>query len=184
MSNVKVIPGVVLKTRFVISGRGDFKNYVDYVDREETKSEKQLNEKMFSLYQDYMGNSEKTSSLFTEKSNRLSESEKKQLKDLFKTAQENNSIMWQDVISFRNDWLEEHGIYDVKTKTLDEEKLMNVTRISMKEMMKREGIDKTAVWSGAIHYNTDNIHIHIATVEPYPTRDRGKRKPTHSMERS
>jgi len=177
MSNVKVVPGVVLRTRFVIPGRSDFKNYVDYVDREEAKSEKQLNEKMFSLYQDYMGNSEKTSSLFTEKSDRLSELEKKQLKDLFKTAQENNSIMWQDVISFRNDWLEEHGIYDAKTKTLDEEKLMNVTRLSMKEMMKREGIDKTAIWSGAIHYNTDNIHIHIATVEPYPTRERGKRKP-------
>lgn len=177
MSSVKVVPGVVLRTRFVLSGRSDFKNYVDYVDREEAKNEKQLNEKMFSLYQDYMGNSEKTSSLFTEKSNRLSELEKKQLKNLFKTAQENNSIMWQDVISFRNDWLEEHGIYDAKTKTLDEEKLMNATRLSMKEMMKREGIDKTAIWSGAIHYNTDNIHIHIATVEPYPTRERGKRKP-------
>ncbi|WP_033799789.1 MobP2 family relaxase, partial [Bacillus pseudomycoides] len=32
------------------------------------------------------------------------------------------------------------------------------------------------VWSGAIHYNTDNLHIHVATVEPFPTRDRGKRK--------
>src|SRR5699024_10985269 len=25
--------------------------------------------------------------------------------------------------------------------------------------------------TASLHYNTDNIHVHIATVEPYPTRD-------------
>lgn len=29
-----------------------------------------------------------------------------------------------------------------------------------------------AIWSGAIHYNTDNIHIHIAIVEEYPKREK------------
>ncbi|ODV56322.1 hypothetical protein BG258_10620 [Lysinibacillus fusiformis] len=28
----------------------------------------------------------------------------------------------------------------------------------------------SAVWSAAIHYNTDNLYVHIATVEPIPTR--------------
>lgn len=50
--------------------------------------------------------------------------------------------------------------------------------LSDERNVKREKIEHTAVWSGAIHYNTDNIHIHIATVEPYPTRERGKRKQT------
>ncbi|MDR7247238.1 putative transcriptional regulator [Priestia megaterium] len=54
---------------------------------------------------------------------------------------------------------------------------MEITRQSMKEMLKRERLDQSAIWSAAIHYNTDNIHIHVATVEPHPTRDRGKRKP-------
>lgn len=58
---MEVVPGVVLKTRFVMPSRSDFKNYVD---REEAKSEKHLNEKMFSLYQEYMDHAEKTSSLF------------------------------------------------------------------------------------------------------------------------
>jgi len=47
----------------------------------------------------------------------------------------------------------------------------------MKEMLKRERLNESAVWSAAIHYNTGNIYIHIATVEPQPTRERGKRKP-------
>ncbi|PEM44005.1 MobP2 family relaxase [Bacillus toyonensis] len=172
-----VTPGVVLKTKFVLPSSDAFQNYIDYVDREEAKNEVKLNPKMFETYQDYMGNIEKTSALFTEHVNRLTESEKKSLKEMFKTAHENGSIMWQDVISFHNPWLEEQGIYDEKTKTLDEKKLMDVTRLAMKEMQKREGIEKSSIWSAAIHFNTDNIHIHVATVEPFPTRERGKRKP-------
>lgn len=172
-----VTPGVVLKTKFVLASSDAFQNYIDYVDREEAKSEVKLNPKMFETYQDYMENSEKTSALFTEHANRLTESEKKSLKEMFKTAHENGSIMWQDVISFHNPWLEKQGIYDEKTKTLDEKKLMDVTRLAMKEMQKREGLEKSSIWSAAIHFNTDNIHIHVATVEPFPTRERGKRKP-------
>ncbi|WP_342719899.1 MobP2 family relaxase (plasmid) [Bacillus paramycoides] len=172
-----VTPGVVLKTKFVLPSSDVFQNYIDYVDREEAKSEVKLNPKMFETYQDYMGNSEKTSALFTEQANRLTESEKKSLKEMFKTAHENGSIMWQDVISFHNPWLEKQGIYDEKTKTLDEKKLMDVTRLAMKEMQKRKGLEKSSIWSAAIHFNTDNIHIHVATVEPFPTRERGKRKP-------
>lgn len=85
--------------------------------------------------------------------------------------------MWQDVITFHNPWLQENGLYDAHTHTVDEKKLMEITRQSMKEMLKRERLNKSAVWSAAIHYNTGNIHIHIATVEPQPTRERGKRKP-------
>lgn len=172
-----VTPGVVLKTKFVLPSNDALQNYIEYVDREEAKSEVKLNEKMFSLYQDYMGNPEKTSALFTEHSNRLTESDKRAVKEMFKTAHENGSIMWQDVISFHNPWLEEQGIYDAKTKTVDEKKLMDVTRLAMKEMQKREGLEKSSTWSAAIHYNTGNVHIHVATVEPYPTRERGKRKP-------
>ncbi|PGW44994.1 MobP2 family relaxase [Bacillus thuringiensis] len=172
-----VTPGAILKTKFVLPSSDAFQNYIDYVDREEAKSEVKLNPKMFETYQDYMGDSEKTSALFMEHANRLTESEKKSLKEMFKTAHENGSIMWQDVISFHNPWLEKQGIYDEKTKTLDEKKLMDVTRLAMKEMQKREGVEKSSIWSAAIHFNMDNIHIHVATVEPFPTRERGKRKP-------
>lgn len=64
--------------------------------------------------------------------------------------------MWQDVITFHNPWLQENGLYDAHTHTVDEKKLMEITRQSMKEMLKRERLDQLAVWSAAIHYNTDN----------------------------
>ncbi|WP_394549130.1 MobP2 family relaxase [Priestia aryabhattai] len=177
MSTSSVIPGVVLKTKFVTSDKKAFQDYVDYVDRDEAKKEREVHEKLFTLYQDYMDNPDKTSSLFTQQSNHLNDVEKKQLKKLFEKAQKNNSIMWQDVITFHNPWLQENGLYDANTHTVDEKKLMEITRQSMKEMLKRERLNESAVWSAAIHYNTGNIHIHIATVEPQPTRERGKRKP-------
>ncbi|MEK4721248.1 MobP2 family relaxase [Priestia sp. FSL W8-0524] len=177
MSASTVTPGVVLKTKFVTSNLKVYKEYVDYVDREDAKKEYGAHEKLFTLYQDYLANPDKTSSLFTDQSNQLNGQEKKQLKKLFEKAQKNNSIMWQDVITFHNPWLQENGLYDADTHTVDEKKLMEITRQSMKEMLKRERLNKSAVWSAAIHYNTGNIHIHIATVEPQPTRERGKRKP-------
>lgn len=36
-------------------------------------------------------------------------------------------------------------------------------------MLVNEGLEN-AVWSGAIHYNTDNLHVHVAVVEPVPQR--------------
>ena len=43
-------------------------------------------------------------------------------------------------------------------------------------MLKKEELIDSAIWSAAIHYNTDNIHIHIATVQTKNFRERGKRK--------
>ncbi|KNH10607.1 hypothetical protein ACS78_28250, partial [Priestia megaterium] len=176
MTVASLTPGVVLKTKFITANQKAFQEYVEYVDREEAQKE-ESHEQRFSHYHDYMDNPEKTSALFTKQSDQLNKEEKQHLKFLFETAQKNQSIMWQDVITFHNPWLEENGLYDARTHTVNEQKLMHVTRQSMEEMLKREKLDQSAVWSAAIHYNTQNIHIHIATVEPDPTRKRGKRKP-------
>ncbi|MGG4385273.1 MobP2 family relaxase [Priestia megaterium] len=177
INRTNIVPGVVVKTKFITSHHKAFQQYVEYVDRDEAKQEDRSVAHSFSLYQDYMGNPDKTSSLFTHKYDRLTEEQKAKLKESFEEAQKNNSIMWQDVITFHNPWLQENGLYDADTHTVDEKKIMDITRQSMKEMLKRERLNESAVWSAAIHYNTGNIHIHIATVEPQPTRERGKRKP-------
>ncbi len=70
---------------------------------------------------------------------------KNRLKEAFKKAQKNKSVLWQDVISFNNGWLERHGIYDSKTKTLDEEKLKDVTRKAMDVMTTKERLRDTAI---------------------------------------
>ena len=79
--------------------------------------------------------------------------------------------MWQTVISFDNRWLEQNGIYDSQKQILDEQKLKEVTRLAVNRLLKSEGLEH-AVWSAGIHYNTDNLHVHIATVEPYPMREK------------
>ena len=38
-------------------------------------------------------------------------------------------------------------------------------------MLEKEGLSN-AVWTASFHFNTDNIHIHIATVEPVPMREK------------
>ena len=85
--------------------------------------------------------------------------------------------MWHDIISFDNKFLEKHGIYDSKSKVLDDRKLKEIVRASVNVMLKKENLDELAIWCANIHYNTDNIHVHISTVELNPSKTRGKRKP-------
>ena len=159
--------GVVVVTKFCRSKSKAFRKYIDYIDRKEAVRTDHSFE--YNLYADYMGNPEKTTALFTSDKNELSATEKTELKNLMKEAQEKDSLMWQTVISFDNRWLAEHGLYDKETGSLDESKLKEVTRSAVGKMLNAEGLDH-AVWSAAIHYNTDNIHVHIATVETHPMR--------------
>lgn len=170
----KIIPAVVIKSKFITpSNDSKYKDYLNYMDRKNTHSfENDLEN--YKDYQDYMSNEEKSTGIFTLDKDSLTEDEKNELKNLFKVSQENKSNLWQDVISFDNDWLRECGI--LQDDFIDEKKLKQATRNAMTEMLKKEGMDDSALWSGAIHYNTDNIHIHIATVQFKDIRERGKRK--------
>lgn len=96
------------------------------------------------------------------------------MKKLFQIAQKNDSLMWQDVVSFDTNWLTEVGLYDRENKVLNEPKLKNAIRIAMKEQLNAENLKNSAVWTAAIHYNElHHIHVHIAIVEPNPTRKYG-----------
>lgn len=180
MSDIRA--GVVVVTKFVSAGSKEFRNYINYIDRENAVRNdnadkytiEKLKEEAFKGYMDYMGNPKKTTDLFTNEKLNLSSEEKQNLKEVFELAQKNNSAMWQTVISFDNRWLEQNSIYNSETKTLDENKLKECARGCMSKMLSKELLSDSTVWSGAIHYNTDNIHIHIATIEPIPTRERIK----------
>ena len=159
--------GIVHKRKWVKSNSEKFSSYINYIDREEAVRNYKLDE--YSLFNDYMGNPKKCGNLFTSDRDFLNEDESKKLKRCFSMAQENGSFMWQDVFSFDNEWLEKHGMYDRRTGALDEKRLMEAVRNSMIEMIERENFD-SLIWSAAMHFNTDNIHIHIASVELNPTR--------------
>ena len=163
MGNIKA--GVIVKNRFCKPSSSKYNQYINYMDRPEAVRTEHTME--YDLYADYMGNPEKTTGLFTAEKNRLTEAESKEMKKRFAAAQEKGSLMWQTVISFDNSWLKENGL--LHDGILDEKKIYEVTRKGMRKMLQKEGLEN-AIWSGSIHYNTDNIHIHVATVEPDPMR--------------
>lgn len=170
-------PGIVVISKFLVSNNKNYNDYINYIDRDEAKTIVDISEdkETFDTYFKYMENELKSKNgLFTKNESNLSNNEQKKLKDLFKLAQENKSPMWQDVISFDNEWLKKHGIYDDRLQQLNETKLQYAVRDGMREMLKKENMLDTATWVASIHYNTDNIHVHVATVEPYPTRQKHK----------
>ena len=173
MLKKKTRPEVVFKSKFIVNTDKKFKSYIDYINRDDAIRNGAYQQ--YSLYNEYMGNPEKTTGIFTNDSNRLTQSEKDLVKEKFSLAQEKKSIMWQEVYSFDNEWLKKQGLYDPKTKFLDEDKIKNAIRKSIEFSLEKSGMKETALWSGAIHYNTDNIHIHVAICEPNPTKKRGKR---------
>ena len=166
--------GVINKVKFIRNGSSKFKNFIDYIDRSEATRKKNFDK--YSAYNNYMGNPEKIGSLFTKDKHSLTEKEVKKLKKDFDKAQSNGSNMWQEVFSFDNEFLEVNGLYDSENGALDEEKIQEATRRAMEELSKREGF-KDLTWSASLHYNTDNIHVHIASVEINPSRERVKFKP-------
>lgn len=165
MAEIKA--GVVVVTKFCKPDNEKYQKYIDYIDREEAV--RKQHEAEYDLFADYMDNPEKTTGLFTSTQDRLGIEEKKQLKELFQKAQSNSSLMWQTVISFDHSWLQENGILEENGR-LDERALKDITRHAVGKMLRNEGLEN-AVWSASIHRNTDNIHVHIATVEPEPMRE-------------
>lgn len=167
----KVSPAIVHKIRWVAPKGAKFNNYIKYMDRDEATRNYKFEE--FSLYNDYMGNPKKSGSLFTNEKDFMSKEEVRELKSKFELAQKSKSMMWQDVFSFNNDWLIEHGYFNPKTKVLDEKKIRSAIRKSMSELVKEKG-ENDLIWSASIHYNTKHIHIHVASVELNPQKEKFK----------
>lgn len=184
---------IVVVTRFCESSGSSFNEYINYIDRDNATKRESLDKyNLFGDYIKYMENEEKTiqkhyeegtekvSSLFTKDKDNLSPVEKDNVKELFKKAQVNGSNMWQTVISFDNSYLSEIGIYDSRTQFLNEKVLIAAGRKAISSMLEKEGL-QNAIWTASFHYNTDNIHIHVATVEPSPMREK---KPFKEWERN
>lgn len=165
----KIKAGVVVVTEFCKPDNQRFQGYINYIDRDEAVRNAHIEE--YNIYQDYMGNPYKTTGLFTQDKSKLSEKEKQELKDNFSMAQDNQSLMWQTVISFDNEWLRKQGLWNGYLSAQNEQKLQGIIRKSVNEMLEKENL-QNAIWSAAFHLNTDNLHVHIAIVEPIPMREK------------
>lgn len=101
------------------------------------------------------------------------------------SAEKTNSVMFQDVVSFKTEFLEELGYYNPKTGELNDQPLYEATKAMMEKMQEKEDL-VDPFWFASIHRNTQHIHIHITCMERENTREmkmyngqlqaRGKRK--------
>lgn len=176
-------PAIVMVCEFEKNNFMDYGGYIDYIDREETHNEMELKTTNYSEYIEYMDSENRkkakdktTVRLFTEDKNDLTKEDKEKIKESYRMAQKKDSILWKDVFSFDNEWLEENGLYNSETKVLNEGLIRESVRNAMADRIDKENLNMP-LWTADIHYNTDNIHIHTSLVELEPTKKRGKLKP-------
>ncbi|MFT9078567.1 MobP2 family relaxase [Ethanoligenens sp.] len=172
-------PGVVTVHRFVQAknAKGAYSDYaVGYMGRPEAfDEEKHLDDKLYhdsNLLQDvggYMGNNEKTDGLFDANTDLLEARDKRDYSEMFNAAQAADSCLYQTVISFDNDYLRAHGVDFSSEDGLHDIKEM--TRLAVSDLIAKSHLDeRNTIWTGAIHTNTDNIHVHIAISEIEKTK--------------
>lgn len=182
--------GIIMSAVFVRPGSVGYAGFVDYMDRSEAVRNENFDkfnpfqpngngtvfnaiegagETMFGDYNEYMDNPEKTSALFSRNYDKTPQEVKEYYKSYFTEGMENESPLWQFVFSFKNDWLVEHNMMNPTNNTVDETRLLSATRIAMSELEKREGLN--GEWTGAIHYNTKHVHVHVGMVERQSTRE-------------
>lgn len=169
-------PKIITKAEFEQAGKKqNYSNYLDYIKRLESQNNYGENFK-HDIYIHYVFDENKTQSMFNDRQNFMDKNDVDDLKNSFRNAQQNNGIMWKEVISFDNEALIKEGLFDPNTKLLDEQKFRTSTRKMMERFEDREGLKNNFKWGASIHYNTDNIHVHVAGVENNVTRERGKIK--------
>ncbi|MCG1169214.1 relaxase MobL [Staphylococcus epidermidis] len=137
------------------------KYIIGYMKNNKINKDKSLNKKVVK---------KRTTTPFNNKEN-LDEEDIKKLKEEFDIAETRGCINYQDIISFDNDFLIENNLYNPETDELNEPFIKKATQNMINKMIKDEKMNPYHTkWMASIHYDTDNIHIHISTTEMYNTR--------------
>lgn len=166
-----ITAGIVMKNKFISPGDKRYQAAIDYLDKE--KAKRQNNRDQFHFFSDELPaeKSVRLTGLFDGQQDALDQEGKKKIKQSFLEAQEQGSPMWQTVFSFDNDFLKELGLYKIgEHGFLDEAALRDATRRGMDTLINEQGLGSTGKWAAAIHYDTDNIHIHTMLVSTDPAK--------------
>mgnify|MGYP000618172902 CR=1 FL=1 len=88
----------------------------------------------------------------------ISSSQRKFYNRKFDESYKNGGLLWKPIISFDNDWLQEHGV--LVNNVIDEEKLKDTARKMMTSLLKERQMENKSVL-GSHNYimDTDNIHF-------------------------
>lgn len=107
--------------------------------------------------------------VFSAERSTVSVNDLKTVKEKMSEGQKHGSILWQDVISFDNQFLINKGVLSPETDTLDEELLKKASYKMMETFQKKENLNNP-YWFASIHRNREHIHIHFATIEASNSR--------------
>lgn len=142
------------KRAFYSSNRKDGDDYMKYIDKGAKAGE-------VYDYMAYAGNEEKSSGIFGI-DGLLTEKQKKQIRGMLRSTK---SVIWDMLISFKEDYGNEH----IKSY-LD---ALEVIKHNLPNFFRHNGMQyENVVWFAGLHENTDNKHIHISFFEKKPLMGR------------
>ena len=168
-------PAVVFSLGFTYDWAIGGYDLLEYMDRPEAFDKtRHLNDE-YKDFIDYMSNSEKSDGLFNAQSDLLTESDKEKYRQLETVSRDAGCPKYYGVVSFDNNFLIENGLMTSDGK-LDVHGIKELGREGINAMISTSNkLDNDNVyWTGAIHTNTDNIHIHFSICEYERREDRCK----------
>ena len=168
-------PAVVFSLGFTYDWAIGGYDFLEYMDRPEAFDKtRHLNDE-YKDFIDYMSNSEKSDGLFNAQSDLLTESDKEKYRQLETVSRDAGCPKYYGVVSFDNNFLIENGLMTSDGK-LDVHGIKELGREGINAMISTSNklYNDNVYWTGAIHTNTDNIHIHFSICEYERREDRCK----------
>ena len=168
-------PAVVFSLGFTYDWAIGGYDFLEYMDRPEAFDKTNHLNDEYKDFIDYMSNSEKSDGLFNAQSDLLTASDKEKYRQLETVSRDAGCPKYYGVVSFDNNFLIENGLMTSDGK-LDVHGIKELGREGINAMISTSNkLDNDNVyWTGAIHTNTDNIHIHFSICEYERREDRCK----------
>lgn len=164
---------VILKTSFEYQWNVGSNDFLDYMDRPSAfKGKYEAIKQEIYDYMNYMSNEDKSDGLFTADKDVLMNKDVSEIRQLEQQSLNEGCPKYLGVVSFDNNFLRENGL--IIGDRVDTEKLRSITRKAIANMVdESDKLEKdNCYWTAAIHFNTDNIHIHFQLLEKHRTEDR------------
>lgn len=170
-------PKVIFTNSFLYQWKVGEEDLLSYYARPAAFTNKAADEQGDSNYDllTYMGNAEKSDGCFNDKTDLFTEKDIDEHRRLEIQSMANGCPKYVSVISFDNDFLKENNL--LINGVANVAALKQITRKAVSALVKEEKkFDEDNVyWCGAIHTNTDNIHIHLSILEKERREDRIKK---------
>lgn len=137
-----------------------YERFIDYINNEKKVMQNKKD------YIDYIENEEKTSFPSFSAVGTLNDQQVDEIRSRFEKSRKNDNNLYRGVFSFDNDFLISEGLIDEQFNVIDKDKMIVCIQNAMKELNKNSRIDMDKmVWIANFHFNTDNIHCHVAYID-------------------